>query len=153
MQGGGFIRGNNAYYFAVDNDPNVLRSFKVMRVCHNSDFGALYELALTCGGRRPSSNTRIGGVSVVDNFAGMSGSTVVLSINRPLPSTSSNLVCLYNLDAIDGRMQEKFDSCSRAVSGIEQIELSWRSEEPLCSRFSVSNDDINVNCCVMLSLS
>ena len=102
--------------------------------------------------RTPVSNSRISGVSVVDNFAGMSGPTVVLSINRPLPS-SQNVVCLYNLDAIDGRMQEKFDSCSRAVSGIEQVELSWRSQEPLCSGFSVSNDDINVNFCFMLSSS
>jgi hypothetical protein len=133
----GFIRGNNAYYFAVDNDPNSLRSLKVMRVCHNSDFGALYELALTCGIRRPVSSTRISGVSVVDNFAGMSGSTVVLSINRPLPS-SSNTICLYSLETIDGRMQDKFDSCA-VTSNFEQIDLSWRIEEPVCSiDFSVS---------------
>ena len=149
--GSGFIQGNNAYYFAVNNDLST-RSFKVMRVCHNSDFGALYELDLTCGGRSPGRSTRISGVSIVDSFAGMSGSTVVLSINRPLPSTS-NLVCFFNLDAIDGRMQDKFDSCSRDTIGMEQVELSWRSQEPLCSGFSVSNDDINVNCCVMLSSS
>ena len=131
--GNGFIRGNNTYYFAVDNDPSDLRSFKVMRVCHNSDFGALYELALTCGNRRPSSNSRISGVSIVNNFAGMLGSIVVLSANRPLPS-SQNVVCLYNLDAIDGRMQDKFDSCAAATSIqlAEQIELSWRIEEPPC---------------------
>ena len=143
--GSGFIRGNNTYYFAVDN----LRKFKVMRVCHNSDFGALYELDLTCGGRRPSSTTRISGVSVVGNFAGMTGPIVVLSINRPLPSTS-NLVCLYNLDAIDGRMQDKFDSCAAATNMVEQIELSWIIEEPLCStEFSVSYQHDNIYCAFM----
>ena len=133
--GSGFIRGNNTYYFAVDNDPTNRRSLKVMRVCHNSDFDALYELALTCGGRSPTSVTRISGVSIVDNFAGISGPTVVLSTSRPLPSTT-NLVCLYSLEAIDSRMQEKFDICESDDN--TQIALSWRNEEPLCSVFSVS---------------
>ena len=138
FHGSGFIKGNNTYYFAVDNDPTNRRSLKVMRVCHNSDFGALYERALTCGTRTPQSNSRIGGVSVIDSFAGMSGPTVVLSISRPLPS-SSNLVCLYSLDAIDGRMQDKLDSCAAATILAEQIELSWRIEEPSClTEFSVS---------------
>jgi hypothetical protein len=131
----GFIQGNDTYYFAVDNDPSSLRSLKVMRVCHNSDFGALYELALTCGSRTPTSFTRISGVSVIDDFAGISGPIIVFSINRRLPSTT-NLVCLYSLEAIDGRMQEKFDSCD--MNDNTQIALSWRNQEPLCSGFSVS---------------
>ena len=135
--GAGFVRGNNTYYFAIDNHPSELRSLKVMRVCHNSDFGALYELALSCGGRTPGRETRISGVSVVDNFAGISGPIVVVSTNRPLPS-SHNVVCLYNLDEIDRRMQERFDSCAAAVSGTEQIELSWRNDVFFCSAFSVS---------------
>ena len=96
--------------------------------------------------RTPASNSRISGVSVVDNFAGMSGPTVVLSINRPLPS-SQNVVCLYNLDAIDGRMQEKFDSCTAAVNDYsEQIELSWRVAEPPCfTEFYVSHQHY---CCI-----
>ena len=137
LYGSGFIRGNNAYYFATDNGHGGFRGLKVMRVCHNSNFGALYELTLTCGGRTPSSSTRISGVSVIDDLSGMSGPTVVLSVNRPLPSTT-NLVCLYNLDAIDNRMQEKFDSCSATGNAYEQIALSWRQMEPLCSGFSVS---------------
>ena len=126
----GLSEGTTPNYFATDNgEPRELRSVKVMRVCHNSDFSALYELALGCGSRRLSSNARISGVSVVD------GMIVVLSINRPLPSTT-NLVCLYNLEAIDNRMQEKFNSCT--VSSDEQIALSWRNMKPLCSTFSVS---------------
>ena len=135
--GSGFIRGNDTYYFAVNNDPRIVRTLKVMRVCHNSDFGALYELTLTCGGRTPVSSTRISGVSVIDNFAGMSGPIVILSISRPLPSTT-NLVCLYSLEAIDGRMLEKFDSCASDMIGSTQLALSWRSQEPRCSGFSVS---------------
>ena len=108
-----------------------------MRVCHDSDFGALYELALLCGGRGPGSDSRISGVSVVDNFPGASGPIVVISTNRPLLS-SQNVVCLYNLDEIDRRMQEKFDSCAAATSGGEQIELSWRNDILFCSTFSVS---------------
>ena len=135
--GFGFVRGSNTYYFATDNEPSSFRRLKVLRVCHNSDFGALYELSLRCGGRTPGSNTRISGVSVVDNFAGMSGPTVVLSTNRPLPS-SQNVVCLYNLEAIDRRIQEKFDSCAADSTGVEQIELDWLNDEPGCLGFSVS---------------
>ena len=40
------VRGNYAYYFAVDSNPRDVRAYRVMRVCHNSDFSALYELEL-----------------------------------------------------------------------------------------------------------
>ena len=135
LYGSGFVQRNNTYYFAVDNDPSSLRSLKVMRICHNSNFNALYELTLACGSRTPVSVTRISGVSVIEEFPGISGPTVVLSINRPLPSTT-NLVCLYSLEAIDNRMQEKLNSCDVNVN--TQIALSWRNDEPLCSGFSVS---------------
>ena len=44
----GFVRGSYAYYIASDNNPRTgrVRSFKVMRVCHDSNFSALYELSL-----------------------------------------------------------------------------------------------------------
>ena len=135
--GTGFIRGNNTYYFATDNNPSNIRRLKVMRVCHNSDFGALYELALVCSGRPPGSDTRISGVSVVDNFTGISGPIVVISTNRP-QSNSQNMVCLYNLDEIDQRMQERLDSCAAVMSGMEQIKLSWRNDIFFCFAFSVS---------------
>ena len=57
-------------------------------------------------------------------------------INRPLCSTT-NLVCLYSLDAIDNRMQEKLNSCD-VNDNDAQIALSWRYDKPLCTRFSVS---------------
>ena len=133
----GFIQGSNAYYFAMDNNPNGIRNIRVMRVCHNSDFSALYELTLRCGGLTPSSNARISGLSVVDKFAGIVGPAVVLSRNRP--SSSQNYVCLYSLQMIDTMMQQKYNSCA-AASGSEQIELAWRRSamRTFCSEFQVN---------------
>ena len=138
---GGFVSGNHAYYFAVDNNPSRIRDIRVMRVCHNSDFSALYELTLGCGGRTPSSDTRISGVSLVDGFAaGVLGpikSVVVLSRSRP--ESSQNYVCLYNLTMIDSFMQGKYDSCSTATGTTsEQIELAWKILPTFCNHFLVS---------------
>ena len=120
---GGFIRGDYAYYFAVDNDPRDLRNVKAIRVCHNSNFGALYELSLFCS-RAPSADARITGISLVDNFGGISGPTVVISRNRPM--STQNYVCLYNLDTIDSLMDEKYNTCSTAGdSSLEQIDIAW----------------------------
>ena len=134
---GGFVKGNNAYYFAIDSNPTRIRSIRVMRVCHDSDFKALYELTLLCGGGTPSSNTRISGVSVLKKFAGVAGPTVILSRNRP--SSSQNYICLYSLEMIDTIMLQKYDSCGAAMAGSrEQIELAWRSSATFCSEFQVS---------------
>ena len=131
---GGFVKGSNAYYFAVDNNPNDIRSFRVMRVCHNSDFGALYELSLNCGSR-PGTPTRINGVTSVDNFAGISGATVVLSTTRP--TSTRNSVCIMHLEMIDSLMQQKFDTCTASTT-TEQYSLGWKSNEEFCSTFLVS---------------
>lgn len=132
----GFVKGNNSYYFAIDNNPTRVRDIRVMRVCHSSDFQALYELTLLCGGGTPSSDTRISGLSVLNKFAGVAGPTVILSRNRPL--SSQNYVCLYSLQTIDDIMQEKYDSCTAAVTGSrEQIELAWRRQVTFCDGFQV----------------
>ena len=134
---GGFVRDSNAYYFAMDNNPVDRRNIRVMRVCHNSDLSALYELTLGCGGSTPSPDARISGVSVVDNFAGISGPVVILSRNRPI--SSHNYVCLYGLREVDAIMQKKYDSCSAATTGsTEQVELSWRNLATFCSTFQVN---------------
>jgi hypothetical protein len=133
----GFVKGDNAYYFAIDSNPTRVRSIRVMRVCHNSNFKALYELTLFCGGGTPSSDTRISGVSVMKKFAGVAGPTVILSRNRP--SSSQNYICLYTLEMIDTIMQQKYDSCTAAMAGNrEQIELAWRISATFCSEFQVS---------------
>ena len=88
----------------------------MLRVCHNSNLNALYELSLGCAGVSPASETRISGISVVEDFAGTSGATVVLSRNRP--GSTQNVVCLFSLQKIDNMMQEKFTSCSEATSAM-----------------------------------
>ena len=40
----GFVKGDNAYYFAIDSSPSRIHGIRVMHVCHNSNFKALYEL-------------------------------------------------------------------------------------------------------------
>lgn len=133
----GFIQENNAYYFVVDNNPPVVRGIRVMRVCHNSNFSALHELTLGCGGLAPSFNTRIGGLSVVYNFAGSTEATVILSRSRP--GSSRNYVCLYSLPNIDSIMELKYNSCSAARAGTrEQIDLAWKSDTRFCDGFLVS---------------
>ena len=134
---GGFVRGSNAYFFVTDNNPNDVRNVRVMRVCHNSDFSALYELTLDCGAGTPAPSTQISGMSVVENFGGLSGPIVILSRNRP--ASSQNYVCLLRLQEIDSIMQAKYDSCT-AASGpsLEQIELSWTNLGIFCNIFLVS---------------
>ena len=136
---GGFVRGSFAYYIASDNNPRMddVRNFKVMRVCHNSNFGALYELSLVCVGA-PSTDVRISGVSVVDeDFGGLTGPVIILSRNRP--NSRQNFVCLYSLVHIDREMQEKYDSCSTALSSNpEEIDLGWRGSQTFCRVSMVS---------------
>ena len=138
---GGFVRGSYAYYFASDNSPptDQVRSFKVMRVCHNSNFGALHELSLMCGGVAPSGDVRISGVSVVDeDFGGIAGPVVILSRNRP-GNSQQNYVCLYSLPDIERVMQEKYDSCSKPLStSSEEIDLAWRGSREFCHLSRVS---------------
>ena len=126
----GFVK---AYFFAIDNNPTRVRDIRMMRVCHNSD-----EQTLLCGGGTPSSDTRISGLSVLNNckFAGVAGPTVILSRNQP--SSSQNYVCLYSLQMVDAIMQQKYDSCTAAMAGSrEQIELVWRSSAAFCNEFQV----------------
>ena len=134
----GFIVGDRAYYFAIDSSPAAFRGIRVMRVCHNSNFSALHELTLGCGGVAPTSNTRISGVSLVQDFAGRSGTTIVLSRSRP--GNNQNFICLYSLEAIDDVMLRQYNTCSSAVNGsMEKIALAWVNPElyPLCSNFEV----------------
>ena len=134
---GGLVRGSNAYYFVVDHNPVVLRNIRVMRVCHNSNFSALYELTLGCGGIIPSVDTRISGISILDNFAGRTGPTVILSRSRP--HSTQNYVCVYNLTDLDNIMEQKYNSCSSASDGTrEQVDLAWKSSVIFCNKFLVS---------------
>ena len=133
---GGFVRGSNAYYFVIDNNPTDVRSVRVMRVCHNSNFSALYELTLSCS-QSPSVDSHIGGLSVVDNFAGATGATVILSRSRQR-STRQNFVCLFDLAMIDSVMDRKFNTCNVATASTsEAIILAWQMGDTSCSTFMV----------------
>ena len=129
---GGFVRGNNSYYFVTDNNPSAVRDIRVMRVCHNSNFGALYELSLSCGATSFGFDARIGGVTVVDNFAGVSGPSVIIS--RSTSPGSRNFVCSFSLEMIDNIMQQKYDSCIR---GNGEVDLAWSGSNVPCSGFTV----------------
>ena len=134
---GGFVRGSNAYYFAIDNSPNEVRSVRVMRVCHNSNFNALYELTLSCG-IAPNSGSRIGGLSVAENFAGTTGATVILSRSQR-QSSQRNFVCLFDLEMIDNIMDGKFNICNAATENTQEaIDLAWQVTETSCNDFMVS---------------
>ena len=130
---GGFVKGNFSYFFGIDSSPSNIRSIRVLRVCHNSNFRALYELSLVCGGR-PGSPTRVSGVIAVDNFAGISGTTVVLSSSRP--GSTRNYVCIYSLETIDQFMLNQYSTCT--ASSTERYLLAWRSAEDSCGVISVS---------------
>ena len=135
---GGFVRGSNAYYFVIDNNPSVVRSVRVMRVCHNSNFNALYELTLECG-ISPNSGSRIGGVSIAENFAGTTGATVILSRSQQ-QSTSQNFMCLFDLNMLDNIMDGKLYICNNMATGNnpEVIVLAWQMTETSCNDFMVS---------------
>ena len=139
----GIIVGDYTYYFAIDSNPATLRGIRVMRVCHDSNFSALHELTLGCGGVSPTSNTRISGLEFVENFAGLSGNNVALTRSRP--GTNQNYVCFYSLEAIDSAMQRKYNSCSTAVSGsLEQVAVAWldTADSRLCTNFQVMKREV-----------
>ena len=110
-----------------------------MRVCHDSDFNALYELTLTCG-IAPNSNSRISGLSVAENFAGVTGATVILSRSQQR-SSQRNFVCLLNLSDIDNIMERKFNTCTAATDTFtpERLDLAWRTATISCVDFMVSS--------------
>ena len=129
---GGFVKGNFSYFFGIDSSldvrgKHVTRSIRVLRVCHNGNFNALYELSLFCG-FRPGESTRVSGVIAVDNFAGMSGTTVILSSSRP--RSTRNSVCIFNLKTIDRFMQQQYNTCTASFT--ERYLVAWRRAESSC---------------------
>ncbi len=143
---GGFVRGSNAYYYVIDSNVNDVRNVRVMRVCHNSNFNALYELTLPCG-IGPNLMSRIGGVSVAEDFAGTTGTAVILSRSQR-QSSNRNFVCLFNLGDIDNIIERKFNTCTAATGSTthERIELAWQSTGRSCNDFLVSACMVSVVC-------
>ena len=141
--GGGFMRGGYVYYFVADNNPNDLREFRVMRVCHATDCAsgnscsiqALYETSFVCVRSSVGVNARICDVSLMNNMVPNSGPTVV--ITRCEMGASRNYICYVNLDDIDSKMDAKYDSCSTRNPS-EALDVAWISANKFCNGFTVS---------------
>ena len=145
---GGFVSGGNAYYLATDLEPTPNNDIgvKVMRVCDNGcngpatcDFDALYEETIGCGGSFGRTNDGVCGVSLVEDFAGTEGPSMLVSRCRPR-RTDSNLVCLLPLVDIDVAMETRFNDC-RAVPS-SRSELIWNNR--------ISCSDLQVRYCKSL---
>jgi len=138
----GFVEGANAYYFMADDTlTRDLRGLRVLRVCDISNctspcnFEALYEIRLDCGGGTFPQNSVICGLSVLDNFAGSSGTIVVLARCNTGVS-ARNRVCSFRLADIDNRMNTFYTQCA---GGTGDIQSAWDGRERVCtSEFSVS---------------
>ena len=136
----GLLSGNYTYFIVFDHTPYAL---KVMRVCHASgcagvsrcSFQALYEETFTCGGD-PSNdeNDRICDVSLVENFAGTSGASIVISKCRP-QDILDNAVCVIKIADIDATMDRRYNECTAAWG---QVQFPWRRVGHTCSDFQVN---------------
>ena len=135
----GFLSGSNAYFIVADHNPNDERSIRIMRVCHETgcpggssmcEFTALYEEDIRCGPRLSGSGDTVCGMSVVEDFGGVSGTSLLISRCRE-KSPTSNLVCLYSLSDLDGVMDDRFDRCvmddANDQSDNEELQVAWRS--------------------------
>ena len=138
----GFVRGEFAYYVVYDTRPSP--DLRVLRVCHvtgcpgnNSstcEFEALYEEDVSCGGPTAVTNDGGCGVSVLDEFGGASGPSLVLSRCRP-GTPANNLVCSYNFTNVNNIMDERFEGCR--LGRIEETDPAWASGTK-CIAVSVS---------------
>ena len=134
----GFTSGEYSYFVVLDRSiPGALR---VMRVCHVTNctglcfFNALYEENFACGSLISSNDDdRICGVSLVEDFGGSSGASIVLSRCRG-NSRSSNQVCAIKVADIDSTMERRYNEC-RAGSG--SVQPTWSRGRRECMNFQV----------------
>ena len=142
----GFVRGSYAYYVAFDSESIDGRGIRIMRVCHGNQcpgassscgFSALYEETIGCGGSI-GIDDGICGVSVVEDFAGVTGTSIVISRCRP-GSMFSNVVCLVSLAEVDRDMDLRYNRCSTEPSLMS--DLVW-STPISCANIQVRLDII-----------
>ena len=132
---GGFSSGEYSYFVVLDRSiPSALR---VMRVCHvtnctgSCSFNALYEENFVCGNIVSSNDDdRICGVSLVEDFGGSSGASIV-SLRCRGNSRSGNQVCAIKVADIDSIMERRYNEC-RAGSG--SIQPAWSRDRRVCDR-------------------
>ncbi len=63
-------------------------------------------------------NNRICGLSVMENFAGSPGTSIIVSRCRE-DSTRSNLVCAMNLADVDRNMDLRYSECKAGRGDID----------------------------------
>ena len=131
---GGFVSDNFTYYVVSDYLSSSARSIRLLRICNMPDCGgrsscgvtALYELGFNCGYQTISTPTRVCGVSLVDDFSGISGPTAVVTICTPT-FTGRSFVCLVDVTAVNAAMDTKYDSCIEYSTVNEETGLAWKS--------------------------
>ena len=139
----GFLSGSNSYYIVSDHSPSSIRDVRIMRVCHVTScpsgastcgVTAVYEEIIPCGGSiADSADDGACGVSLVEDFAGTSGPSLVMARCRQDQSTSSNLICLVPISEVDSRMDARYGDCS---SGTGTLNVAWIDNALSCSDFA-----------------
>ena len=139
----GFLSGSNSYYIVSDHQPSSRRDVRIMRVCHVTScpsgastcgVTAVYEEIIPCGGTLSDrSDDGVCGVSLVEDFAGTSGPSLVMARCRQDQSTSSNLICVVPISEVDSLMDERYDDCS---SGTGTLNVAWRDTSLACSELT-----------------
>ena len=131
---GGFISGSNAYFLVFDSaptDPNDLSNVRVMRVCDDGGFNALYERTLFCGASI-GSDTDVVGASVIEDFRGTPGSALALGQGRP--GGIQNYVCLLTISSdVDAEMDMRYSECVNNRLAGDDIEVAWNAATSNCA--------------------
>ena len=120
--------------------PSGFRSIRLLRLCNIPGCGgasscgvmSLYEATLSCNLQSSNSNNlRVCGVSVVEDFSGLTGPVVV--VTRCEPGFSRNYVCLVDLNATNALMNDKYDSClvTQSVTN-EETDVAWILTDVRC---------------------
>ena len=129
---GGFVSGGFAYYVVVDYQSTSLQDIRLLRVCNMPDCGgpntcgvtALYELGINCVLEITEYTYGVLlGVSLVEDFSGISGPTAVVTIS--FGCTDS--ICVVNITAVNEAMDAKYDSCIVSRTAGEEIGLAWKT--------------------------
>jgi hypothetical protein len=151
----GFMGGNNAYYITIDTlgEP----ALKLTRLCHETEctegadtcaVTALYEERMVCGGSVDATRDGICGLSVVEDFAGITGTSILVSRCRQ-DSRVSNVICLLPVADIDRVMDDRYSSCSM---GTGSVALEWNLDPP-CVQSNVSSLLYASSLCLLYCIS
>ena len=133
----GFNVDNLTYYIVQDAGPSAIR---ILRVCNESTFRALYEVILVCG-----QTAIFTAASLLENFPTSTENTLVLTVRSPDSVTvQSGRVCRYSISDINTAMDNGLTACiggqvQRAVWDTRNLP-SFFDIPTFCSSFTVSQD-------------